>query len=77
MQIEIKQILAIKCCVEMDINTKHLTEWIPIEMIDECDDSALFNGIEIYSMRLGSFYIHEKSASNFRKEIQEFLNGRN
>lgn len=68
--LRMKKIPAIEVCVEMDIYTKHLTEWIPIDMIDEYGDSPLFNGIEIYSLRLGSFYLHDTSAENFKKDLE-------
>jgi hypothetical protein len=72
--IDISDCIVIKCCLEMDVQTKHLTEWIPIREIEDFCDSDLFNGVEIKRQNCDwSYFLHDVTRIQLMKQLEHWL----
>jgi hypothetical protein len=72
--IELSGGLFLKCCIEMDINTNHLTDWIPIREITDFCDSNLFNGVEIKRENCDwSYYLHNVTRNDLMLKLERWI----
>jgi len=74
-KLDFERFICIKACYEMDINTKHLTTWIPIEDIVDVKNAESFNGVVILtnSPHQEEYYIHDVTVEEFNKELKWWL----
>lgn len=70
--IDFERFICIKVSYEMDVNTKHIVTWIPIEAIIDVKDAETFNGIVLLTNHKyqEEYYIHDVTAEEFNKELK-------